>query len=1384
MNNANDPLKNNAGKILTAAGKEKTQSNHNPTSRDQELEKESHKRTKENIHHDLTSGGWGLEDGHHKRTKGDTNYNSTKNRLSGNRLIGSTLKQTIYLSALISLFSLSLLLTLTSTASALPSISINSPNHVTPQRAPLLNITTDSAGTIWYSLDSGANITIATGENTIAQNISLIPNSGFETTKEINNKSAPIHWQFYNSERPIDWNTDSYTLTDNTSFGKNALKFTYDANDSNDDFINSMFIETGKKTFDIEFYVKPNMTFESGDAGHGYCIDLITSEGNFSTIKDEFILCLNNTQVWSLDELATSGITNYSRTDIGNNWLKINFTTPEISENATFITIALFPAIDDTTYTGDITLDEISILLDHGPHTLDIWANDTEGTSHKEAPFTISDHKPPKITLISPENNTDILKGTIIKLNITSPGAITNATCTIDEKTTKIPGPPYKLNTSTWPSGPVTLEITAGDSNNLTTIETFHFPHVYAQYPKNTYFQKSWSITTGKPFHLAYQLTINSTETNTTTLDLWGIYDTDNDGKLDDEYIIQSTETIAINAIDTSSYPPRLTFELPETELSLLIAWNTTIDPINFDLNRWATPLHTEDGSWMFSSEKEYHFILPTNFSINYTNIHVIWPYTSDGAITAVSPRMPAFEITQNGIETTFEKIQGQNGIFSGKGQHKGKTRFDDAFIHLTNTTTRLIAQTPFVKHFPNNLKIEDEYSRTSSITLNTENKKASIYNFYSYGPLNSEASEWTVFDRTSKQHNIPLQIEGIHIETKNSFIDAIHPKGFYAKIGFKETETHIGTTDYFTHTAQLYAQNITTTIKRAITINENHIKLTYTLTNNAKESKDYVIWLTDLTGMLKNDNLNSQYIFYDNKNTTKETSFEQQKTRCIGLMEHQMHQSALYCPLQPYTFYIKNTDITQKTFPLPPYTDPTTELIYEPYLTTPSISLKFSPKNLEPGESATISTHIFTSVSSETEAGAETFDNAILRMKENEIEKTRLKDSGKAEVIYKNSIIEELDISITSDNQQSNTRTITIINNGFWNYIIDETNLLLDTHRVISDIEYNGQTLTSERFACNDGTGTLDLYSLETTAGANTLKINYIPSDPQWSGMTESPESPVEWKTYTEYTFTIDWTDDYGIESTAFELDNKTYNSTITRSGSTYTYKTTGLACGEHTYSWRAKDTDNNSVTTQKRTYTITCDNTGNEDDNDPAEPTATTSAGTTQTYSDETTATGTEPEQPQTTDIQDITAQDTQTGNETTDNTGHTNTTQPLYTNSTDETETSTLSKTTGLFTRFASASPFSAPFMILATLGLLIANSITGNKAGRGSGMVYPPGHRRNILYTTTKNRTGRSAGSILNRMQFIPKITIRKNRKYNTTLRKKNLLKIRNLTRGQT
>lgn len=1192
-----------------------------------------------------------------------------------------------------------ILLMLTSTAYALPSITINSPtDYILPDTKLLLDIYATGADTIWYSLNNGANITLAHGKENISQNISLIANGGFETTLKENN-SVPLHWQFYDSTTPIKWNTKSYFLTPIALFGSNALKFSYDGNDSNDYLLQSMFVKTGKKKFDVEIHFKPNMTFNSGNSRYGFCIEFIATEEYFRKVTNDMFLCFNNTDVWSLDDWATANITEYSKTDVGEGWIKIDFTTPAISENATYIDIALMPAYDDGTYTGSIIIDEITVFLDYGTHKLDVWANDTFSTSHLSRTFTISDNIPPKIVLTEPKNNSIIADVTTIKLNVTSDNPVESCLASVDgtpnetmnntqigvfelildsdtggshvidvscndtdgDSTSaafvftidttapiiRITSPiqknyateyilleydvndpvalcSYSLNnknaipiskntTITAKAGTNTITISCTDKieNTAYANRTFTIEH-----PKNTYFQKSYNITTGDPFHLAYKPSLNNTETKNHAIALWGIYDTDNDNELTDEYTIQTTETIA-TTIDTSTYPAILTIDTQETEntteLEILIIWNTTIEPINFDLNRWIKPQYIQSGSWIFASEKEFHFILPTNFSINYTNVHAIWPYVSDGNITDVATDMPTFVITERGIETRFEKIIPTIGYFSGKGEHNKKTTFDDAYIQFSNTTTKAIANIPFTKHLPSNLKIEDEYTRVTSIIFEISTNRPYLYNFFSYGPLNGEASEWVTFDKTSKQYNIPIQIEGLHISTQDKSLNAANLPLYTAGIGFEKTGTTIDQNS-FTHTGHIYIPNITSTLKRTITITTNHTLLTYSLTNNNTQQQSYEIWLADLVNILKNDNLNTQYTFYDNTNTTKELMHSEEKTRCIGIIEQQMHQNALYCPLEPYKYYIKNTDLYDNTFPLPPPIDNTVKLAYTPYTTLPSSSFMFSTNPVAPGKSATLSMYIYTSVSNEDESGEETFIDAITRMNNDRIENTYLQNTGSAKVMTTTDTLKELPIYVRSNTLSDNIRTIKIKNDGFWNYTIDETHITIDTHRIISSIKYNNQILTIKKYAYNNVTGLLELPNMKSSSGENTIEIIYIPVEPQWSDMTTSPESPTDWKIYTEYTFSIKWTDDIGIDTVRFIIDNTTHINTTNSSG-TYTYKTIGLACGSHTYSWYAQDTDENQIETPENEYIITGGTCSQTDDtqNLKASTTTTSSSGTT---------------------------------------------------------------------------------------------------------------------------------------------------------------------------
>ncbi|MCK4550799.1 MAG: hypothetical protein KAT91_02505, partial [Candidatus Aenigmarchaeota archaeon] len=935
-------------------------------------------------------------------------------------------------------------------------------------RTPLFDISVAGADMIWYSLDNGANITVGVGLESVSQNISLIANGGFETTITDNGSLVPLHWQFYDSTTPIGWNSDSYALTGETQFGDNALRFIYDGDDTNDYLLQSMFVETGKKEFDVEFFVKPNMTFVSGDAGDGYCFGFFSSVDNImggegpGVFEDEFYICFNDTHAWSPEGWSTVNITEYLRTDAGDGWLRINFTTPDISENATYIDIALFPALDDNTYTGTVLIDEISVLFDYGMCTRDVWANDTDGLSHQSRIFTISDNIPISIVLVEPENNSLISNGTAIKVNAASDAPIDSCILSVGGGANETMGnvskgvfesvlyfgsdgeyavdvfcndtegdrgfeeyrfaadvtaPVVQLfspEEKTYLLNPIPLNYSVGEEANCryslnggvpvevdgnTTFDAFEGVNELVlectdaanntgnatiiftvDYPEKTYFQKSQNITTGKPFILAYKVTLNNTEDKNITLDLWGLYDTNADGEVDDEYAIQANTAIAVT-LDDHPYPAKLSLEVPEfneTELSILITWNATIAPVNFDLNRWAKPIYGADGGWTFSVDREYYFVLPTNFSMNYTNVRVVWPYVSDGHILDVSLGMPFFEITGRGIEATFENVVGTQGYFSGKGEHNGTTYFDGAFIHFSNTTSRLIADMPFSKHVPDGLEMYEADTEISSAVIDNFTNKATTYNFYSYGQLEGEPSRWAVTDNVSKQYSIPVTIEGLHISSETGDFDAVSPSNYWANVGWDNTETQIDA-DGFTHTAYKYAQNITANVKRTIQVKGTETILSYDITNEDSVSRNYSVWIIDFVSMLKNDNLNKQYAFYENNNTTKEMMHGQEKTRCFGLAEEQLHQSALYCPIQPHTIYLKNADMANETFLLPPEINDSFELSDEGS-SLPSTAFEFNTGSIDAGSSAKISMHIFTSVLSEAEADSETFDEAILR--------------------------------------------------------------------------------------------------------------------------------------------------------------------------------------------------------------------------------------------------------------------------------------------------------------------------------------------------------------------------------------------------------------------
>ena len=341
-------------------------------------------------------------------------------------------------------------------------------------------------------------------------------------------------------------------------------------------------------------------------------------------------------------------------------------------------TLSCFLSLDSGENNSSMTNTSLSVFeynlssLNETYYVADVFCNSTqESTSHERVGFTV-DTVPPDVQITSLSSNDSYKLLFDVPLNYTSDDEY--ALCVYSLNGDENVSLAENITIPAETAGVNIVEITCTDAVGNTGYANATF-NVF--YPEGV-FQRSYRITTGEPFYLGHKITLNETDGSdgkNVTVELWGIYDTDNDGEIDDEYTILNVTpgsdgdfsgTIAINAINNSSYPLRLNFEVPEfngTELAVLVVWNTTIEPVNFDLNaRDEVPECTVNGSWWFSSDRNYLFVLPTNFSMNYTHVRAVWPYVSDGEILDVLSGMPSFEITGRGIEATFDKVIGTSG--------------------------------------------------------------------------------------------------------------------------------------------------------------------------------------------------------------------------------------------------------------------------------------------------------------------------------------------------------------------------------------------------------------------------------------------------------------------------------------------------------------------------------------------------------------------------------------------------------------------------------------------------------------------------------------------------------------------------------------------------
>jgi len=92
----------------------------------------------------------------------------------------------------------------------------------------------------------------------------------------------------------------------------------------------------------------------------------------------------------------------------------------------------------------------------------------------------------------------------------------------------------------------------------------------------------------------------------------------------------------------------------------------------------------------------------------------------------------------------------------------------------------------------------------------------------------------------------------------------------------------------------------------------------------------------------------------------------------------------------------------------------------------------------------------------------------------------------------------------------------------------------------------------------------------------------------PTYSSINVSPAMPVQFSPSRVYTFSATWVDDlFAVTNTNITIDGTTYAG-VNAGGNLWQYNITGLAYGQHNYTWSAKDTYNAIRTTPVQYYSV----------------------------------------------------------------------------------------------------------------------------------------------------------------------------------------------------
>ncbi len=112
-----------------------------------------------------------------------------------------------------------------------------------------------------------------------------------------------------------------------------------------------------------------------------------------------------------------------------------------------------------------------------------------------------------------------------------------------------------------------------------------------------------------------------------------------------------------------------------------------------------------------------------------------------------------------------------------------------------------------------------------------------------------------------------------------------------------------------------------------------------------------------------------------------------------------------------------------------------------------------------------------------------------------------------------------------------------------------------------------------------------------DSMSGSFSVDADPDTTAPLFSALTEDPLNGTTYNSGQYYAFNSTWTDNIAIDTVFITFDGVNYSSAdnaITTLGTVYAFNITGLATGDHNYTWFANDTSGNENQTSLTSYTV----------------------------------------------------------------------------------------------------------------------------------------------------------------------------------------------------